>query len=463
VIVGAINRDGFVGLKGYARLYSGATGALLGGFVGPAAGDSFGIAVCGVGDVDLDGTPDVAVGRTEVWIGGKGVAQVFSGVDGTPLYGLEGLGTFDQFGAAVEAAGDFNADGSPDLLVGAPEFLSPTIGYAIVISSAHALAYGPPLLQLSDPLLPASGALALVTAGTQINSTFGSAAAMLGDVNGDAISDLVVGAPFQITAETGTGRATVVNGADGTPIRSHDGAAQSDQYGCALAAAGDLDGDGIGDYLIGAKQSLGWTFYPEVGTGSGYAQARSGADGSLIYALPGPAFESLYGRAVHGGGDVDGDGRPDFLITAPFDSMMEGSVALYSSAAALAPYGAGCPGSAGFVPELELACVSAPGGKLTLEVSGALGTSTAFVLVGSAPGDIPLAGGCSLLVLPAPPEPQAALALAGAGPGAGVGSLEALLPLDVVSGSTLSFQAFVLDPGCAAGFCATNGVLLTLP
>lgn len=125
-------------------------------------------------------------------------------------------------------------------------------------------------------------------------------------------------------------------------------------------------------------------------------------------------------------------------------------------------YGAGCPGSGGFVPVLTAApCVVADGGTLTLAVSGALGSSTAFFCFGLTTAEIPLAAsGCTLNVLPVVPF-WFSLPLGGTGPGAGGVAVAGPLPTGL-SGGTFTTQAFIADAGASLGFTGTNGTRITI-
>ncbi len=462
VIVGAINRAGIVGFTGYARIYAGEDGSEIRTLSGFGPGDTFGKSVAGIGDIDNDGFPDVAVGASELWIGGAGSVEIFSGMDGTKMLRVEGLAILDQFGYDVDSAGDFNADGVQDFIVGGPELVVPTVGYSVIISGKDAFDYGSPTIPLSDPGVMASDIVVFAAGGDSLFGLFGTSVDVIGDVNNDGTDDVLVGGPFANPAGMMSGRARLISGFDGAPIRSHDGSAGFDQYGHGVTGAGDLDGDDVPDYIVGGKQSQGWSFAPEIGSGAGYAEAYSGDDGSFLFPLVGPGFNSLFGFAMDGGGDVNGDGAPDFAISAPFDAGMMGVVFVYTGDTAISDYGDGCPGSGGFVPALSMSCSPVPYGPLGLKVTGGLGGAATLIAVGTGAGDLPFAG-CSLLISPIPTQPQLGLTLLGSAPGAGTGSLDTTLPSGVVSGTTLAFQGFVVDPGAPATVSATNGCLLTIP
>ena len=105
----------------FAEVYSGADGSLLYTFKGTPTYDRFGISVAGVGDLNKDGHDDVIVGayRDDTFGPDAGSATVFSGIDGSVIYKLNGKNSKDDnFGATVSAAGDINDDGYPDLMIG---------------------------------------------------------------------------------------------------------------------------------------------------------------------------------------------------------------------------------------------------------------------------------------------------------------------------------------------------------
>src|SRR5690606_32306769 len=97
--------------------------------------------------------------------------------------------------------------------------------------------------------------------------------AAAGDVDGDGLTDVLVGA---WRADGQTGRVELRSGADGALIRQHVGNGPEDRMGYALCGMGDLDGDGRADYALGATQE---------GFGPGYVRVVSGASGALLFAL----------------------------------------------------------------------------------------------------------------------------------------------------------------------------------
>jgi hypothetical protein len=144
----------------------------------------------------------------------------------------------------------------------------------------------------------------------------GAAVAILGDINGDGLDDLVIGAPFDDDTGTNTGTVYVISGLDGAILREHHGNAANDEYGTAVINAGNLDGDAFDDYVIGAPG------VDATGVDRGGISAFSGASGSSIYSQLGPKAGSRFGTVLAGGGDITGDGRDDFLVGAPsWDSV----------------------------------------------------------------------------------------------------------------------------------------------
>lgn len=199
----------------------------------------------------------------------------------------------DQFGLAICAAGDVDRDGHTDICVGAYADSKET-GYVEVLSGSS----GKPMRRI---------------AGAAAGDRYGYSVAPAGDVNGDKFPDVLVGAPGQQT--TGIGYAHVVSGlwlwtGGGKQfLYTFKGTAAGDQYGTAVANAGDVDQDGIDDLLIGARQQ---------GVGQGYVQLISGKTGTLIRAYTGGTTVKNFGQTLANAGDVNKDGVPDAVIGAGF-------------------------------------------------------------------------------------------------------------------------------------------------
>lgn len=120
VLAGA--RQPLPGLAGFARLYSGANGALLRQFDAAAPLRSFGASACAAGDVDYDGVPDFAIGAPDSAQNGvlSGLVRLVSGASGSVLFDYVGNAGF-RLGASVAGGGDLSGEGGPDLVLGAPE------------------------------------------------------------------------------------------------------------------------------------------------------------------------------------------------------------------------------------------------------------------------------------------------------------------------------------------------------
>jgi FG-GAP repeat protein len=158
----------------------------------------------------------------------------------------------------------------------------------------------------------------------QTDAEFGNSLANAGDVDGDGIDDLLVGEPrYDNSGVTDVGRVSVYSGANHTLIRTHVGAAASDQFGSKVASAGDVDLDGFADYVVGAPwASVGG------GTSNGTVVLYSGATGNVIWSISGGNGDEL-GWAVAGMDDVNGDLKPDLLVS----SITLGTVTAYDDKA----------------------------------------------------------------------------------------------------------------------------------
>jgi hypothetical protein len=274
---------------------------------GAAAGDYFGVSVSGAGDVNGDGYADVIVGAHLNDAGGSeaGRAYVYYGgpvADAVADLSLTGEGAGDNFGVSVSTAGDFNGDGYADVIVGANG------NNAGGSDAGRAYVYygGPGADAVAD--LTLTGAAAL--------DDFGISVSGGGDVNGDGYADVIVGAHYNDAGGAQAGRAYVYYGEpypDAVADLSLTGAAASDFFGRSVSAAGDVNGDGYDDVIVGAHGNDAGA------TNAGRAYVYHGGPGADTVAdlmLTGAAVDDYFGYAVSTAGDVNGDGYDDVIVGA---------------------------------------------------------------------------------------------------------------------------------------------------
>lgn len=300
-IVGATNNGS--GFPGRALVVSGVSGQTLFELIGSSPGDFFGNAVGSAGDIDGDGCPDILVGAPFDDAGGlpeTGSAFVYSGADGRVLLHLTGVERSEEFGTWVRGLADLNQDGTDDFYV--ESLNSDTFwvdGGSARVFSGH-----------TGTLLYELGGLGPFP---------GRSGAPLGDVNGDNYPDFVL-SDLGINSR---GALTVYSGFGGSILYRVEGQQSGDNLGFSLDAVGDLDGDGIQDFIAGAPQDA---------SRPGKALVFSGINGAVLFELAGKTRAERFGDACAGPGDVDGDGFPDLLVSAPCDFAcpIYGRVELYS-------------------------------------------------------------------------------------------------------------------------------------
>ncbi len=284
-------------------------------YTGEVAGDFAGISVSGAGDVNADGWPDLVIGASGTDNGlasDAGSAYIVLGGAAPASLNLStqieysGENAYDAAGRGVAGAGDVNGDGYGDVLVS---------GWRNSAGGSHA---GAAYLVLGGAPASASLSSAVKYTGTTANDGAGFSVAGAGDVDGDSLDDMLIGALY---AGSGSGAAYLVLG--GTPSSASLSTAQKysgqtgDYAGYSVAGAGDVDADGYVDMLVGA---------PSSGSGPGAAYlvfgSASPASASLSTAVKfsGEVASDQAGLSVAGAGDVDGDGFADFLVGAPSNS-----------------------------------------------------------------------------------------------------------------------------------------------
>lgn len=243
---------------------------------------------------------------TPTLLGGACLAQ-FAEPDAVALHTIDGEG--GGFAWAVSELADIDGDGAGDLITGAPNLNTANgsrSGRLYVYSGATAV-----LLYAFD--------------GPLANSNLGYSMADAGDVDGDGVHDIIGGAKGN-QGGTSAGNAFVYSGADGLVLLSLTGEQTAEGFGHAVAGIGDINDDGHDDLLVGAPG-----FDGGAGTNSGRAYVFSGIDGSVIRVHEGAGATDVLGNGTSGVGDIDGDGVPDYAVSAPNGGATDhGSCCVYS-------------------------------------------------------------------------------------------------------------------------------------
>ena len=214
---------------------------------GGGKGDQFGVSVDAVGDWNGDGFQDLVVGASQSLhfpgqpATGPGYAQVISGATGTVLDTFSGLEDDDWFGSAVAGVGDVNADGVPDVAVGAVDPGFP--GVPPVVPSSFP---GPGYVRV---LSGADGAVLYTLLGDADFDYYGQDVAGVGDVDGDGFPDLAASA-LGLGALSIQGWVRVHRGPDGGELFTLNGTGSGNVLGHGVDGAGDWDGDGLADLVV---------------------------------------------------------------------------------------------------------------------------------------------------------------------------------------------------------------------
>jgi len=343
---GDVNHDGYddviVGACAYSSddnwLFEGAAFLYLGSPSGLSAspswtatgdqvGEEFGISVSSGGDVNGDGYDDVVVGADCYSDGQTGEGRAFlylgssSGLSDLPSWTAESDQADAGFGYAVSSAGDTNCDGYDDVVVGAP-FYSNGQDYEgrayLYLGTSSGLSTSPSWTAESD--------LTDANLGFSVSST--------GDVDDDGFDDVIIGAPCYTNGQSKEGCAFFYIGSSSGLSSSPSWTGESDQvdsdFGDSVSSAGDVNGDGHSDVVIGARYYMNG----EQGEGRAflYLGSSSGLPSSSDWTAESDQTWALFGCSVSSAGDVNGDGRDEVIVGAPSytsSAIDEGRAYLY--------------------------------------------------------------------------------------------------------------------------------------
>ena len=300
-----------------------------------AADVFFGKSISDAGDVNNDGFDDVIVGTVSgssyVVFGkatGFNATLHMSSLDGSNGFHLDGVALDDLPGRSVSSAGDINGDGYDDLIIGAPNYsgdsktgsLSPSRSY-VVLGKASGFNSA---LDLSD--LNGNDGFRLNE--ERLGDRLGSSVSNAGDVNGDGFSDVIVdtvsGSSYVVFGKASGFDASMslsaLNGRNGFRL---DGVTADDFSGSSISNAGDVNGDGFDDVIIGAagadpNGNYSGSSYVVFGNATGFngELELSDLDGSNGFRLDGVTADDFSGSSVSNAGDVNGDGFDDVIIGA---------------------------------------------------------------------------------------------------------------------------------------------------
>lgn len=321
---GDVNGDGYSDViiadsewssrRGRAYIYHGSATGLLATPTTTISGTqndgSLGNSVSSAGDVNNDGYSDVIIGQGHWTAGQQEEGRFFvhhgsaAGISATPNFTYESGQTYMFMGVSVSFAGDVNGDGYGDVIVGGPSYFdgSNTVGAAFVF-------YG------SGVGVTATGMD--LQAGTLNGTSFGSSVGCAGDVNGDGYADVIVGEPGGFTTLPGAAYVFLgtASGLSGTPVWTGGGVQAIAGYGSSVAGAGDVNGDGYSDVLVGAPLKESSISQLDEGHVTFYQGSPNGLSSSGT--LDQTQSSAFFGTSVSAAGDVNGDGYSDVIVGAP--------------------------------------------------------------------------------------------------------------------------------------------------
>jgi|GEM_PF-1257952 len=279
-----------------------------------------------------------------------------SDLKGSNGFALNGIFAYDESGFSVSNAGDVNGDGFDDLIIGAPDAYSAVYGYYEDAGQAYVVFGGPGVGATGTfELVDLDGNNGFLIDGIGEEDDAGFSVSNAGDINGDTIDDLIIGAKegYSYSTYDNPGQSYVIFGdlnignnfipgvidlatLDGTEGFIINGIEDGEYTGYSVSNLGDINGDGIDDLIIGAPEA--YDYYAGPNSGRSYVVfggstvgntgliELSDLDGTNGFILNGVAFNDYSGKSVSNAGDVNGDGFQDLIIGAPGPDVYAGPI-----------------------------------------------------------------------------------------------------------------------------------------
>jgi len=272
-----------------------------------------GYSVSGSGDVNGDGFPDVVLGAPlyDTEEGNAGLALAFyggpQGLPATPSWSFYGDQNAAELGVSVARAGDVDGDGFDDVIVGSSHYDGPYMDSGRI----YLFRGGPGGLQSSP---------SWIKWGDIVKAHLGRCVAGAGDVNSDGFDDVIVGSFNYRNPQVKEGRAYLfLGGPDGLadePSWTAEGNQEYAYFAMTVAGAGDVDGDGFDDVIVGAP-NYDVDGLLDAGRVYVFLGDSTGLSPHPAWILEGDQAEAHLGRGAAAAGDLDGDGYDDIIVGAP--------------------------------------------------------------------------------------------------------------------------------------------------